>query len=89
MNNLYADGFTVAVGLVDTKIDFLTLNLEKDETGGIIEEKMIPETRITMSLALAKELAIQMGEIVRQYEDKFGPIPDLNELRKKAAENGK
>lgn len=90
MNSIYVDGFSIITGLVDAKLDLLTINPVIDENGNIVNEQREIAQRVVMALPLAKELVEKLGEAIATYESTFGTIMDLKEARAKAdSQNGK
>lgn len=88
MSSIYVDGFSIIAGLVDTKIDLLSINPVIDEKGSIVGEQRTIEQRVVLSLPLAKELAEKLNEMVSIYEAQFGPLMDLKAAREKMENNG-
>ena len=89
MNSFYADGFSITVGLVDAKVDFLISVPNVTEEGIVSGEKQILGQRVVMTLPLAKELSEKLSGIIKTYEGDFGVISNLTELQEKASAKGK
>lgn len=81
MEGIYASGFQVLHNVYDVKIEFNTREPQLDENGNIIGEIQVPKSRMTISPALAKELAEVLSSAVADYEEKFGSIPKANGSR--------
>lgn len=88
MTAYYADGFSIATGLVDTKLDIISVDPIRNEKGDVVGEAHTPQCRVTMSLPLAKELVTQLSMALSQYEKTYGEILDLKKLREKSQDNG-
>jgi hypothetical protein len=69
---IYTNGLSIKMGLYDTTIQFLRDVTELNST----EIQQVIVSEIKMSPQLAKVLAKYLEENVKQYEDKFGKIPD-------------
>lgn len=83
MEKIYADAFGIIGGLSDIKIDFVTVDLMLDADGKPIGETRNIEQRVTMPMPLAKDFAKKLTEAVEHYENTFGPVLDLEEVRRK------
>lgn len=73
----YASAFSVLSSLYDIKIDFAAVEPELDDNGDVTKEHRVNKQRITMSPALAKDLAEKLSDIVASYESRYGKIPEV------------
>ena len=80
MDSIYIGGFTLMSGLVDLKIDFKTVEPICDNSGAFVQTKEEVANRITLSMPLAKDLYVRLGEMLGEYEGKFGSIKTTTEL---------
>lgn len=78
MEGTYASTFQIYHSLYDVKIDFSTREPQVDENGNVVGETHVLKSRMTLSPALAKELAQVLSTVVADYEEKFGCIPDVS-----------
>lgn len=73
----YASAFYVLSSLYDIKIDFAAVEPVMDDTGAVTGEDKVNKQRITMSPALAKDLAEKLLRVVEDYEQRYGRIPEV------------
>ena len=73
----YVSEFYVLSSLHDIKIGFAAIEPELDEKGNVISEIKVNNQRITMSPALAKDLAVKLNRVVKDYEKYYGKIPGV------------
>lgn len=78
MDSIYVNAFHIAAGFYDMKIDFSRIEPVLDENGNVISSERIHQQRITIPVALAKELGQKLNEVVANYEETFGEIRDLS-----------
>ena len=78
METTYAGAFQIFSNAYDIKIDFSSVEPQVDENGDVVRDVKVLKSRIAMSPTLAKELSQILPDVVKNYEEKFGVIPDLS-----------
>lgn len=73
----YVSEFYVLSSLHDIKIGFAAVEPELDDSGNVVSENKVNNQRITMSPALAKDLAEKLNRVVVEYEKCYGKIPEV------------
>lgn len=74
MDSIYCTAFNILSSFYDVKIEFATIEPLTDKDGNVIDSERTPQQRVTLPIALAKELAKKLSESVSQYEASFGEV---------------
>ena len=77
MRGEYAAAFSIYAGKTDVKINFFDVD-PVVESGEIAGEDRELVTKVILSLPVAKQLANHLSAAVKQYEEYFGEVLDLD-----------